>query len=121
LVNQLAAINSADEAAVWALRNLPAKNTLTAEDARIVEERFASRLSTMGDGLRPGGTPDGLAPDGPSHAAPDQSVGSPRKPEADTSQKASTAVKKQPPGAAVRPLGKTVRLRDKEHRKFVLR
>jgi hypothetical protein len=120
LVDQLASINSADEAAVWALRNLPAKNTLTAQDARIVEELFASRLSTIGDGLRPGGTPDGLAPDR-SPAASDQSVGSPRRPDADTSQKASTAAKKQPPGAAVRALGKTLRQRDKEHRKFVLR
>ena len=64
LVNQLASINSADEAAVWALRSLPAKNTFTAGDARIVEELFASRLSTIGDDPRPGGTPDGQAPDG---------------------------------------------------------
>ena len=85
LVNQLASINSADEAAVWARRNLPAKNTLTAGDARIVEELFAARLFTIGDGLRPGGTPDGLAPDGPPHAAPDQSVGS--RPDADTSKR----------------------------------
>ena len=44
LIDQLAAVNSADEAAVWALRNLPAKNTLTAADAKIVEERFQQRL-----------------------------------------------------------------------------
>ena len=69
LVNQLASINSADEAAVWALRSLPAKNTFTAGDARIVEELFAARLFTIGDGLRPGGTPDGLAPDGPPESA----------------------------------------------------
>src|SRR5207247_3269224 len=40
LIEQMAAINSADEAAAWAHRNLPAKNTLTAADAKIVEERF---------------------------------------------------------------------------------
>ena len=40
LIEQMAAINSADEAAAWAHRNLPAKNTLTAADAQIVEERF---------------------------------------------------------------------------------
>jgi hypothetical protein len=121
LVNQLASIDSADEAAIWALRRLPAKNTLAAGDARIVEELFSSRLSAIGDGLRPGGTPDGPAPEGPPHAAPDQNVGSPRRPAADTSQKISRAAKKLPPSPAIRALGKTVRLRDKEHRKFVLR
>jgi hypothetical protein len=37
----MAGINSADEAAAWAHRNLPAKNTLTAADAKMVEERFS--------------------------------------------------------------------------------
>jgi hypothetical protein len=49
LVAQLTNINSADEAAAWAHRNLPAKNTLSAADAKIVEERFQARLSTIGD------------------------------------------------------------------------
>jgi hypothetical protein len=72
LIKQLASINSADEAAAWAHRNLPAKNTLTAADAKIVEGQFRARLSAIddgqashgtSDGLGPGGTPDGLAPD----------------------------------------------------------
>src|SRR5438034_4784720 len=54
LIAQMAAINSADEAAAWAHRNLPAKNTLTAEDAKMVEERFQARLSTFSD------SPDGV-------------------------------------------------------------
>jgi ERF superfamily len=37
LIEQLPAINSADQAAAWAYRNLAAKNTLTAADAKIVE------------------------------------------------------------------------------------
>jgi len=61
-------INSADEAAVWAHRNLPAKNSLTAADAKIVEERFQAKLSTIddredvhwtSDGPIPSRTPDG--------------------------------------------------------------
>src|SRR6188472_1146501 len=40
LIEQLPSINSADKAAAWAHRNLPAKNTLTAADARMVEEQF---------------------------------------------------------------------------------
>jgi hypothetical protein len=49
LVQQMAAINSTDEAAAWAHRSLPAKNTLTAGDAQIVEERLSqdSRQSAI--------------------------------------------------------------------------
>ena len=47
----MAAINSADEAAAWAHRNLPAKNTLTAADAKMVEERFQARLNTIRDDM----------------------------------------------------------------------
>ena len=61
LIEQLPAINSADEAAVWAHRNLPAKNTLTAADAKVVEELFQARLSTISDNKYPGRTADGLA------------------------------------------------------------
>ena len=51
LIEQMAAINSADEAAAWAHRNLPAKNTLTAADAKMVEERFQARLSAICNGV----------------------------------------------------------------------
>src|SRR5438309_2396716 len=47
LLQQMAAINSADEAAAWAQRSLPAKNSLTAADAKMVEEQFAARLSAI--------------------------------------------------------------------------
>jgi hypothetical protein len=123
----MAAINSADEAAAWAHRSLPAKNTLTVADAKIVEERFAARLSAIGDRQEPEGsstssaavgTPGGLPPEGPPHVVADQSAhGS----TAYTGQRPSKGTKKQPRSDAVRALGKTVRLRDKDHRKFVLR
>src|SRR5262249_8181825 len=67
LIEQMAAINSADEAAAWAHRNLPAKNTLTAADAKIVEERFRARLSAIGPSHdRPA---EGYEP---PHAVPEQ-------------------------------------------------
>ena len=126
LLEELVAIGSADEAAVWAQRNLPAKNALTAVDAKIVEERFQVRLSTISDdqapdGTTPAGTPDGLAPDRPPHAVPDESLVSAGRADADPSQKAPTAAKKRSRGGVICALGKTVRLRDKDHRKFVLR
>src|SRR5438132_1551449 len=65
LVAELSAINSADDAAIWAHRNLPAKNSLTAVDAQIVEARFQARLETIGDGV---------TAEGPPNAAPDQRV-----------------------------------------------
>jgi hypothetical protein len=126
LIEQLAAINSADEAAAWAHRNLPAKNTLTAADAKMVEERFRARLSAIGpspgtcDHKAEGGMPDDLAGHEPPHAVPDQ-AGLSGASDAGRRQKAPTRSKKQSRSDAIRALGKTVRLRDKDHRKFVLR
>jgi hypothetical protein len=112
LVAELSAINSADDAATWAHRNLPAKNSLTAEDARIVEAQFQARLSTISEG-----TPA----EGPLNAVPDEAVVSAGLLATDNRQKSSAVPKQRPRKAAVRALGKIVRLRDKEHRKFVSR
>jgi hypothetical protein len=108
LVAEISAINSADDAAIWAQRNLPAKNSLTAVDAQIVEARFQARLSTIGDGKTAEGPPNqwGLSADLLA---------------ANSTQKTSAVSKKQSRSGAARVLGKTVRLRDKDHRKFVTR
>jgi ERF superfamily len=129
LIAQMAAINSADEAAAWAKRSLPAKNTLTAADAKMVEERFQARLSKISEQPTSDGTSGDPAPDetpdvaagGPPHAVSDQSVVPVGGSDAGTSQKASSRAKTQSRSEAVRALGKPVRLRDKDHRKFVLR
>ena len=119
LIEQMAAINSADEAAAWAHRTLPAKNTLTAADAKIVEERFREGLSAI--------DPSHAACDRPAegyeppYAVADQS-GVSSASDAATRQKAPMpATKKQSRSDTIRALGKTVRLRDKDHRRFVLR
>jgi hypothetical protein len=104
LVAELSALNSVDDATAWAYRNLPAKNSLTAGDAEVIEARFRARLATIGDGT---------SAEGPSTAGLDEAA-MPTGP-----QKSST--KQQPRRAAVHALGKTVRLRNKEHRKFVTR
>jgi hypothetical protein len=129
LIGQMAAINSADEAAAWAQRSLPAKNTLTAADAKMVEQRFQARLGDISDTGAPAGPRDrsrgaagGLVPGGsPPHAVPDQSMGSAGLADAVRSEKAAAVAGKQPRRSAVGALGKTVRLRDKDHRKFLLR
>src|SRR5262249_27704823 len=57
LVAELPSIHSADDAAAWAHRSLPAKNTLTAGDAKIVEERFQARLSAISEAMPRMGRP----------------------------------------------------------------
>jgi hypothetical protein len=132
LIEQMAAINSDDEAAAWAHRNLPAKNTLTAADAKMVEDRFQAKLSSISGSGDPGGlcensggASDGPFPGGtnsnPAHAVPDQSMMSTGLVDAVSSEKAPPAAAKRSRRSAVGALGKPVRLRDKDHRKFVLR
>jgi hypothetical protein len=134
LIEQVAAINSADEAAAWARRSLQAKNTLTAADARMVEQRFQARLGAIGvpgaaEGPqeRSGGATAGCLVAGadPHHAIPDQSAASAGSTGPVRSENAADSGKRSRKTAvgptAVGPLGKIVRLRDKDHRKFVLR
>ena len=127
LIEQMAAINSADEAAAWAHRNLPAKNTLTTADAKMVEEQFRARLSAICpshgtcDGPAAGAVPDDLAGHEPAHAVPGQ-TGVSGASDAGPRQNASMpTTKKQSRSDTIRALGKMVRLRDKDHRRFVLR
>jgi hypothetical protein len=127
LIEQMAAINSADEAAAWAHRNLPAKNTLTTADAKMVEDQFRARLSAICpshgtcDGPAAGAVPDDLAGHEPAHAVPGQ-TGVSGALDAGRRQDASMpTTKKQSRSDTIRALGKMVRLRDKDHRRFVLR
>jgi hypothetical protein len=128
LIEQMAAINSSDEAAIWAHRNLPAKNTLTAADAKIVEERFEARLSAIGDAWvtdgtsdgRPPGRSPGLAPSDPPQADADQAVRAIGRPKAGGRQKTAAVKAEGSLSISVHSLGRPVRLRDKDHRKFVM-
>jgi hypothetical protein len=122
LIEQMAAINSAHKAAAWAHRNMPAKNTQTAADAKTVKERFQERLSSISNGLDPNESSDSRSPPQPPRVAAQgrsdaiaEETGT-----GDPSQKGSTRAKKQSRQDIVRSLGKTGR-RDKDHRKFVLR
>jgi hypothetical protein len=99
LIQQMAAINSADQAAAWAHRNMRVKNSLTAADAKIVEERFQARLFAISDGRasegasdgsRPAENPDRLAPEESAHAVADQGAVSAGQPDAGGDQKAAS-------------------------------
>jgi hypothetical protein len=137
LVAELDALQSADEAASWAHRSLPAKNTLTANDAELVEASFRLKLADFGDG-RPGEGPHeaarslpGTQPGDPNSEAGGPSVavhvvaadsgldaGNPRN--------ASDVLNNHPGGGlgggidkSVLAIGEPRRIRDKAHRKFV--
>jgi len=118
LITEVAHINSADEAATWAHRNLPAKNTLIATDAQLVEDRFQIRLATISD-------PQDVS--SRSNVVLSQNttteIGSNASAAGNTNddRRLSTTARKRSRKVAVGPLGKTVRLRDKDHRKFVMR
>jgi hypothetical protein len=110
LVADLDGLQSADEAASWAHRGLPAKNTLTAADADLVEAGFRLKLAAIGEGstdrLR---ETDQRLPGGPAGA---------QGPQADAPPSV-VAVAEEASAEGVRPAGKTIRLRDKDHLKFV--
>jgi len=92
LLAELAQLQTADGAATWAKHALPAKNTLLAVDAGRLEEAFTARLA---------GFTEQEVPDTALHD------------DADASKAASPAK----PRRGVAP--KSIRLRDKEHRKFI--
>jgi hypothetical protein len=112
LLAELEGLKSADEAATWAHRSLAAKSTLSAADAQVIEERFQVILSTFGDGQPDDGSADIASI--PSAERTDQH-------DAGASETASAPQSKSHANRAIRALGKTVRLRDKDHRKFVSR
>jgi hypothetical protein len=101
LIAELEHLGSADDAAVWAHRNLAAKNRLMAADANAVENAFAQRLSELDQ------APTDI---------------NPQKDDAAVDGQPESASQTAPPllGSEKRPvLQKDICLRDKEHRKFV--
>ena len=103
----------------WAHRSLPAKNTLSAADAQLVETAFRERLAVVGHGeLDRVGEP-AEDPNKPASgeiipagaAVPDKSTAEVQD---GTDKNGTAAFRRGGPIAA-----KTVRLRDKDHRKYV--
>jgi hypothetical protein len=100
LLRQIDRLGAADDAALWAQRNLAAKNKLAAADARCVEEAFAARLANI-----------------PTQAVtelPKQAKISARRPDRGHKRRRATGVDKS---ALVLPTHR--RIRDREHVKSV--
>ena len=100
LLGELSGLQSSDEAANWANRSLPAKNTLIVADAQLVEDGFRIKMAALGE-AQPGEPPETA-----------------QSPNAETTK----TLESSPIGSGIgrgRIAAKTVRLRDKDHRKFV--
>ena len=114
LLASLGQLQSADEAADWVHANLAAKNTLIAADADMVESGFRDRLAAIDAAS---------AREEDPQSAPAAGIASPVEkpflaPTDDTA--AAAIILPSGPGARRRRMAaKTIRLRDKEHCKFV--
>jgi hypothetical protein len=109
LVAEVNGLQSSEDATGWAHRSLSAKNTLTTADAELVEAGFRLKLAAFGDG-RPGDELRGAVQNPPA-----VQPGHP-SPEAEASSAAAT---NEAGAGGLYSAGKTIRLRDKDHLKFV--
>ena len=110
LVGELKAIASSDDAAIWAHRILGAKNSLTAADARQVEDAFQAKLATLEGAADVSDQPLSPVISAPSHR-PHRSSGEPAGP---TGTAIADGIDKS---RLAHPEPR--RFRDKEHVKFV--
>ena len=114
LVREIASIDSAESGADWAYLALPAKDTLTASDARMVQLAFQLRLSALEGGIERGEKP-------PAGGASESST-----PASEPASEASGYPEPQPGNARPTGIDKGVltfsevrRYRDRAHIKFV--
>ena len=109
LIADLSDLKSADEAADWVHKNLPAKNTLALADAETVEASFRERLAAIEAEQVSAGSVQAIVNSG------DES----------TRERSAATDSRETPAPAATVVGrrriaaKTIRLRDKEHCKFV--
>jgi hypothetical protein len=113
LLADIGQLQSPDEAADWVHKNLPLKNTLTTADADLVEAGFRERLATV-ESVPTTGEEQTAPKEGSAPSAEElfpASIGD-RTAHPTTTLRAATVRRR-------RVTAKTIRLRDKEHCKFV--
>jgi hypothetical protein len=107
LLAELSGLHSSDEAANWAQRSLAAKSKLTAADAQFVEGAFRMKLEALGD--------EPIQ----DHSEPAQKMAEVQV-TPQTLDSPGSVVPSEETSTRRRPIAaKTIRLRDKEHRRFV--
>jgi hypothetical protein len=100
LLGELNGLQSSDQAANWAHQSLPAKNTLIVADAQLVEDGFRIKMAALEE-AQPGDRME---------TAHDRNA---------TKTKTHESLPTGPRTGRGRIAPKTIRLRDKDHRKFV--
>jgi hypothetical protein len=113
LIEQLMNVQSTKEIADWAHQSLPTKNTLMAADALLVEENFARKLVSCEKAR----TPEKEEPEPESQIVPD-SIETQRGQSRTQAEKTNIIAPDKASHRGHVPV-KAVRLRDKDHRKFV--
>jgi hypothetical protein len=113
LIAELQALTSGEEMALWALRRMPAKNTLTADDARAVETASETVLSS----LKPGG--DDLEQWQECLTGPASIPSTNRTDDAGPPAMAAPIAPSEIPETMVTPLRKSILHRNKAHLAFV--
>jgi hypothetical protein len=125
LISELAASTDTETLTLWAGRILPQKNQLTTPDAQAIETAFAAKLGEL-EGDRPAKDPNPAMGNDksdkfrsnraiPGHTARLEPIGAAQR----------CATKRDNGSAAgsrektVTPIGKTLRMRDRDHLKFV--
>ena len=115
LLATVAQLQSEEEAADWVHKNMPAKNTLIAADADLVESAFKDRLASIQSMQASVEEPAGSVADDGSATASEQIFVELME----ASAAAPTILPQKPEARRRRVAAKTIRLRDKEHCKFV--
>jgi ERF superfamily len=122
LIADMAQLQSSDEAADWVHKNMPVKNELTAADADLVATAFRERLAVIeAETSALENLPHPAAGSGATtlnEPFPD-SGGATSPAPGEESADGSMAACDQPSGRSRRLVAKAVRLRDKEHCKYV--
>ena len=113
-LNDIGQLQSSDEAADWVHKNLAAKNTLVVTDADAVEAAFREQLATIEFAIAREEEPQSAPKEGP--VAP---VENPFLAPMDDAATAPIILPSTPTVRRRRVAAKTIRLRDKEHCKFV--
>jgi hypothetical protein len=116
LLADLSQLQSGDEAADWVHKNLAAKNTLAAADAEIVEASFRERLATLEVGHVSATAANASAAAANASAIPSDE---PNPVQGQTFNVYEGAAPQPTIVRRCRATAKTIRLRDKEHCKFV--
>src|SRR5271168_180356 len=111
LIAELDDLTSADEAANWVQRRMPDKNLLTKLDGQLVESRFKAKLEAFAgeEAQEPSSEAGQVAP------KPDPRL------DVENGVVAFAEVPEEIRPVRRRVVGKTIRLRDKEHTRFVSR